>query len=171
MLRFKTENGMKHLNPLLLIFLLLSISSCGFKAIYRSDDPIYKSLANIDISPESSSTEAADYYNHLKNILPYGKSAKYLLNTNFTFSKNFSVIQENSDILRETSTIIVTYKLTDKQSDKVITSNQFTRMSSFNSTFSPYSNAVKQQDVQKNLAIMAAEEVRNRIMLFIENDT
>jgi hypothetical protein len=61
--------------------------------------------------------------------------------------------------------------LKDKSTGDTITSGQFSRLSSFNTTFSPYSNVVSQQDTQKNLAIMSAEEVRNRIMMFIKNNS
>jgi len=154
---------------LLLIFLLLNVGACTFKPIYRSNGSTYQTLANIEIAPVSSSVEGADYYNHLENLLPPRKNSKYLLTTSISFAKSFSVIQLNSDILRETSTIIINYKLTEKETGEIVTSDNFSRMATFSSSFSPYSNNVKQQDEQKNLAIMAAEEVRNRIMLAIES--
>ena len=157
------------IQQLLLVFLLLIISACNFKPIYSANNHTYKELSNIEIESVSSHVEGADYYNHLANLLPPEKNSKYLLSTSISFANNFSVIQQNSDILRETSTITVNYTLTKKDTGRVIESDNFSRMASFSTSFSPYSNSVKQQDEQKNLAIMAAEEVRNRIMLAIEN--
>lgn len=157
------------IKQLLLIFLLLTISACSFQPIYSSNNHTYKELSDIEIESVSSSVEGADYYNHLANLLPPGKSSKYLLSTSISFVQSFSVLQQNSDILRETSTIAVHYTLTEKETGKIISSDHFSRMASFSSGFSPYSNSVKQQDEQRNLAIMAAEEVRNRIMLAIES--
>ena len=155
-------------HPLLLVFLLFFLTSCGFRPVYRSEDTTRKFLEHIEISPITS-VNGADFYNHLKNILPYGNEIKYILTNNITFIKDISIIQENSDILREIITVRVTYTLIDKGTGKIITSGKFSRLSSFNTTFSPYSNLVKQQDIQRNLAMISAEEVRNRIMLFIEN--
>ena len=52
---------------------------------------------------------------------------------------------------------------------KTITSGKFTRLSSNNTSFSPYENLNKNQQTLTNLAIISAEEVRNRIILYIEN--
>lgn len=155
-------------HPLLLVFLLFFLTSCGFRPVYRAEDTTRKFLEHIEISPIAS-VNGADFYNHLENILPYENEIKYILTSNIAFLKDISIIQENSDILREIITVRVTYTLTDKGTGKIITSGKFSRLSSFNTTFSPYSNLVKQQDIQRNLAMMSAEEVRNRIMLFIEN--
>ena len=165
---YKGITQYKH--PLSLVFLLFFLTSCGFRPIYRAENSTtHEFLGNIEISPISS-VNGANFYNHLENILPHGNRIKYLLTSNITFLKDISIIQKNSDILREIITVKVTYTLTDKKTGKTITSGKFSRLASFNTTFSPYSNLVKQQDIQKNLAVMSAEEVRNRIMLYIENN-
>jgi len=162
---------MKYIHSLFIIFLLLSINSCGFSSIYKEhNNPTRSALENVDITMINS-VEGADFYHHLQNIMPHGPAAKYTLTTNCSFIKSISVIQKNSDILRELVTIKVSYELKDKSTGDTITSGQFSRLSSFNTTFSPYSNVVSQQDTQKNLAIMSAEEVRNRIMMFIKNNS
>lgn len=139
--------------------------------MYKADNnPTFSALENIDITMINS-VEGADFYNHLQNIMPHGPAAKYTLTTNCSFMKSISVIQKNSDILREVVTIKVSYELKDKATENKITTGQFSRFSSFNTTFSPYSNVVSQQDKQKNLAIMSAEEVRNRIMMFFKNNS
>lgn len=159
----------KFLHYILIIFCLTSISSCGFSPAYKENHASNQFLSKIETIPESS-PEGADFYNHLKNIFPLANDAKYTLTTNYSFSKTISIIQKNSDIARESITIRVNYSLTDKQTGKKITSEKFSRFSSFNTTFSPYSNDVNQQDIHRNLAIMAAEEVRNRLMLFIKTE-
>lgn len=150
----------------------LCLSSCGFSPLYKKDNnSTYLVLANIELNPVDL-IEGADFYNHLQNIIPHSTSTsatKYTLTTRLTFIKDISVIQKSSDIQRESVTIKVVYNLKDKHTGGLVTSGQFSRVSSFNTTFSPYSHNVHQQDVQKKLAIASAEEVRNRIMLFIEN--
>ena len=159
---------LQYIQNILVICFLFSLASCGFSPVYKENDNHTKQfLENIEITPLDS-IEGADFYNHLKNILPHGNQAKYILTTNYAFTKNISIIQKNSDISRESITIKVTYTLKDKLTDNNIITEQFSRFASFNTTASPYSNNVNQQDIQKNLAIMSAEEVRNRLMLFIK---
>ena len=160
----------QRLRLLAMTVLLVSLTSCGFKPVYKSENnDTHKLLAAIEIVPVST-IEGADYYNHLKNILPHSDKAKYLLDSNLKYTKSYSLIQKNSDPLRELVTIKVTYTLKDRATGKIITSGKFSRISSFNTAFSPYSNLVRQQDTHKNLSIISAEEVRNRIMLFSENN-
>lgn len=161
----------KYRSIFLVFTLLATLTSCGFHPVLSSggDACTRELLGQIELS-SMQSIEGADFYNRLKNILPYGREKKYLLKTTLSFSKDFSIIQKNSDILREMVAARVSYSLRDKETGKIRISGSFSRLSSFNTTFSPYSNQVQQYNVQKNLAIMSAEEVRNRIMLFLERE-
>lgn len=157
------------LTSLIMAFLLLlALSGCGFTPIYAKTSHSANSnefLASIDVAPINSIT-GAEFYNHLLNLFPYSSDKKYLLKTEIALSKENSVIEETSDVVRATVNLNVNYTLTEKETGKIITAGSFLRLSSFNTTFSPYSNTVLQGQVENNLAMMAAEEVRNRIMLF-----
>jgi hypothetical protein len=153
-----------------LFFVLLSLTSCGFKPVYKTElNPTNNFIQAIEILPISS-PEGANYYNHLKNILPTGHNSKYTLDTSLSYDKDFSIIQKNSDVLREVVTVKVKYKLTESATDKIIVSGEFSRLASYSTNFSPYGNQANQQELQNTLAIMSAEEVRNRLILFIENN-
>ena len=148
---------------------MLSLTSCGFKPIYKKElNPAGDFLQSIEVAPINS-PDGADYYNHLKNILPVTQNAKYLLKTKLSYAKDYSIIQKNSDVLREVVIIKVSYKLLESSTQKLVTSGRFSRLSSFSTNFSPYSNQISQQEIQKSLAIMSAEEIRNQIILFFEN--
>ena len=164
------NKGEKHyLNLAILLVCILSLTSCGFKPIYKKQsNPINNFLQSIEIIPIFS-PDGADYYNHLNNILPPKSSPKYHLETTLSYGKDYSIIQRNSDVLREVVTIKVSYKLFESKTQKLVTSGHFTRLASYSTNFSPYSNQTNQQETQKLLAIMSAEEVRNRIILFFEN--
>ncbi len=158
---------MQYILSLTLVFVLLFTTSCGFKPAYRLlDDSVCEFMAKIEIEPIPS-IEGAEYYSCLKKIFPSSKKARYLISSSLNFTKDFSIIQKSSDILREAVTVKVFYKLKNIKTDKTITSGSFIRFSSFNTTFPPYTNQIRQQDVYTTLAIIAAEEVRNRIMLFV----
>lgn len=153
----------------LIIISIFSLTSCGFKPIYKKQSNLtYDFLQAIEIIPIAS-PDGADYYNHLKNILPPGQNTKYYLETTLSYLKDYSIIQRNSDVLREVVTIKVSYKLFETSTQELITSGHFSRLASYSTNFSPYSNQTNQQETQKLLAIMSAEEVRNRIILFFEN--
>lgn len=154
---------------LILLIYMLSLTSCGFKPIYKKElNPAGDFLQSIEVAPINS-PDGADYYNHLKNILPVTQNAKYLLKTKLSYAKDYSIIQKNSDVLREVVIIKVSYKLLESSTQKLVTSGRFSRLSSFSTNFSPYSNQISQQEIQKSLAIMSAEEIRNQIILFFEN--
>ena len=93
-----------------------------------------------------------------------------MLNTKLSFSNSYNVIQSNSDILRETQNINVTYQLIDKKDLKVLTYGTFSKMSSYSTNFSLYSNSVIRQDSMSDLAENAAEEVRNRLLMFFSKN-
>ena len=152
-----------------LFLVLFSLASCGFRPIYKTElNPTNNFMQAIEILPIAS-PEGANYYNHLKNILPTGHNPKYTLSTSLSYDKDFSIIQKNSDVLREVVTIKVKYKLTESATNKIIVSGKFSRLASYSTNFSPYGNQANQQELQNTLAIMSAEEVRNRLILFIEN--
>lgn len=164
------NKGEKHyLKVVILLVYIFSLTSCGFKPIYKKQsNPTNNFLQSIEIIPISS-PDGADYYNHLNNILPPSSNPRYNLETTLSYGKDYSIIQRNSDVLREVVTIKVSYKLIESKTQKLVTSGYFTRLASYGTNFSPYSNQINQQETQRLLAIMSAEEVRNRVILFFEN--
>lgn len=148
---------------LLIIILLLFQTSCGFVPAYKAQNAA--DLSFIEITPISS-IEGTYFYNHLKALLPPSKDTKYVLTSTLAFSQSYNIIQANADILRETQNISVSYQLIDKNSLQIVTSGNFTKMNSYSVNFSLYSNTALRQDSTNLLAENAAEEVRNRLMLF-----
>ena len=110
--------------------------------------------------------EAASLYNHIKSIFPPEKNTHYILYTTLLFTRAYNIIQPNSDVFREVQNITVTYQLIDKQSLQIITKGSFVKMNSYNVNFSLYANAVLRQDAMSGLAENAAEEIRNRLLMF-----
>lgn len=152
-------------NILFISIIVFFLSSCGFKPVYKVDNSNNNyQLHNIDIEAINT-IEGAEFYNQLKNILPHGPNAKYQLITNLSFSENYSIIQTNADVLRETITVNVNFKLINKSTSEVLISNNFSKLYSYSITFSPYSNLVQKQEILKNLSLMVAEEIRNRIII------
>jgi len=139
--------------------------SCGFRPAYKADAYNENFLTFVEITPIRT-IEGTNFYNHLKSIFPSAKKSLYVLNTTLSFNRSYNIIQSNSDILRETQNITVVYQLIDKKDLTVLTQGSFSKMSSYSTNFSLYSNSVIRHDSTVNLAENAAEEVRNRLLMF-----
>ena len=163
------RRGVTQIRVILIVATLFVLSACGFKPVYKTtDSKTYELLQKIELAPPYT-IEGAEFYNQLKNIIPPSLHADYILESKLQFAQDFSIIQKNSDVLREIIILKVSYTLKEKITDKTITSGKFTRLSSYNTSFSTYENLNRNQQTLTNLAIISAEEVRNRIILYIEN--
>ena len=156
----------KNIRKLLLIFVLLLQVSCGFTPAYKTDKNGEYLLSSVEIAPIAT-VEGASFYNHIKSIFPPEKNTRYILNTTLSFLRSYNILQSNSDILREVQNITVTYQLLDKQSLKILTTGSFVKMDSYNVNSLLYSNTVLRQEAVSGLAEDAAEEVRNRLVMFL----
>ena len=155
----------KYNKLLWLFFLVLVQSSCGFRPAYKKYDTTLKQFAGIEVAPIDT-VEGAHFYEHLKTLFPAEKEPQYILNTSLAFSRSYNIIMPNSDILRETQNIAVSYQLLDKKSLKTLTYGNFKKMSSYSINFSLYSNSILRQESAIILTENAAEEVRNRLLTF-----
>ena len=77
-----------YLKVAILLVYIFSLTSCGFKPIYKKQSsPTNNFLQSIEIIPISS-PDGADYYNHLNNILPPSSSPKYHLETTLSTTRH-----------------------------------------------------------------------------------
>ncbi len=160
----------RNIKILCLIFLLFFQGSCGFNPAYRvSNTDNVHLLSSIEITPITT-IEGASFYDHIKSIFPPEKNTRYILNTSLFFSRTYNIIQSNADILREVQNIKVTYQLIDKEFSKILTEGSFTKMSSYNVNSLLYSNTVLREEAISDLAENAAEEVRNRLLMFFAKE-
>ena len=146
------------------IILCLFMNGCGFQCM---NPKLYNKLSSVYVQPIQS-LEGIAFYNHLKTLLPYGDQSKYHLISSLSFTQSPSFILNNSDITRETINVQVTYQI---QSDKnIIHASKFKRHLSFHVKDSAYNSLIKQEEIKYKLAIIAAEEMRNRIISFMQQD-
>ena len=144
--------------------LLLQVS-CGFNPAYKTDSRGEIFLPAVEITPVKT-LEGGGFYNHMKSLFPPEKNTQYILNTTLSFSRSYNILQSNSDIFREVQNITVTYQLLDKRSLKLLTKGSFVKMGSYSVNSSLYANTVLRQESISGLAENAAEEIRNRLMMF-----
>jgi hypothetical protein len=159
----------KNIKTLFFMLAFFMQVSCGFRPAYKADAYNENFLTFVEITPIRT-IEGTNFYNHLKSIFPTAKKSLYALNTKLSFSNSYNVIQSNSDIFRGTQNINVTYQLIDKKDLKVLTYGTFSKMNSYSTNFSLYSNSVIRQDSMSDLAENAAEEVRNRLLMFFSKN-
>lgn len=149
---------------LFLICLIGILQSCGFKPAYQKGERI-TALSSVQVAPQNT-VYGAEYYSHLKNIISSHPPYNYTLEGKLTFSKDYDIIQKNSDVLRELLTLKTEYVLKNIHTGKIELSGQFSRFVSYNTTFSPYSTTVEADNLNNSLSIIAAEETRDRLILF-----
>ncbi len=149
---------------LFLICLIGILQSCGFKPAYQKSERM-TALSSIQVAPQNT-VYGSEYYSHLKNIIASQPPYNYTLEGKLTFSKDYDIIQKNSDVLRELLTLKTEYVLRNIRTGNIELSGQFSRFVSYNTTFSPYSTTVEADNLNNSLSIIAADETRDRLIHF-----
>lgn len=149
------------------VILLLMLSSCGLQPYYSTKYTGKSSVELNKVEPVPvDDIYGAEYYDVLLQVLmPQGES-KYLLYSTLVFSKELSILQPNSDVLREDAIVNVSYKLVRKSDLQEMVSGSFRRNLSYSTTFAAYANEVRNNDSSLQLAKSVAAEVRNRLVLY-----
>jgi hypothetical protein len=117
----------------------------------------------------------------LESLLPPHMGEKYTLNIDINFSSNPLLISKNSDILRENIIAIVNYELIlneiNQLNGTITSSNSNLKQptsihkgklllrSSHDTIDAPYATHVETEQMSRNLAAQAAEEIYKRLVL------
>lgn len=155
-------------NLLFILQVLLLLTSCNLRPVYSTKyNPQELSQFNAIAIEAVNSIEGAELVYHLSYLLPRqsGTKVKYLLKIEFANKRLPSVIQKNSDTLREMIEQIVNYKLVDVQSDKVVTAGQFNHISTYSIDSAVYSSYTLGELELEQLTKRAAEEILARLIL------
>jgi hypothetical protein len=153
-----------------ILMLVFSLVSCKFRPIYGDDHNAESDfLQNITIAPIPS-LEGIDCYNHLKRLFPLRYKATYRLETTLYQTEEYGIIQSNSNSVHKLVVMRIKYKLIEIDTNKQIISGDFSRISSYGANSTPYNVKTNQRETSKLLAIMCAEEIRNRIILFFASN-
>lgn len=152
------------------IIILLLISSCGFKPLYGinsseiTNKNIHKMLSEIMIE-SIPSIEGAEFYHTLNKLLPYGKQKRFLLKSELQYDTSQDVISKRSNVLRQSKTLKLHYKLISLSNNEVIKSNDIIKVSSYSSGFKPYNVYIIDKNIESNLAINMAHTVYYELIL------
>lgn len=164
-----TSKRYQYKNLLLFIGCLLISASCNLRPVYNSkqNTGALNKLRAIEIQPINS-VEGAEFSYHLTNILPpsEGIKAQYTLKVQFVNQKAPSILQKNSDILREAINQVVSYQLIDLQSNKAVASGKFNHLTSYSMDSAAYSSYMIGEGELELLTKQAAEEILKRLILY-----
>lgn len=155
------------MRSIFIVFLLLLVSSCNLKPVYntRYNSKIDIDLEAIEVEPIKT-IEGAEFYYRLTSILPGQGKAKYLLKTEIVAATMPATIEKNSNVLREYINQLVKYKLIDIETNQILIEEKFYQNTSYNTIFAPYATNVERDATGIDLAHAAAEEIRNRLILY-----
>lgn len=158
--------GIKRLG--LFLFSLFCLGSCGFRSTYSQNSPIAPEIEAIEIE-EINSMEGSEFRSFLSRVMPRRAPVLYRLKVTFSNVNVPIVIKKDSSMLRNGISQTVTYELRRAGDGKTITSGSFRRLCSYDNSFKPYASYVEGEDVLKNFTKNAAEEIRNRLILYFES--
>lgn len=153
------------------LFFLISFcfSSCATRFVTLSPE-VQEKLSNINYSVSEDTIEAYNFKKYLGNILGSSSSAKeYNLEINLQKTQSGLIIQKDTDSVRETIELSVTFKLFSKNLSEPVYKGKFRQVGSFNTLFSPYSTNLELERTSGDLYVAAAEELRRRLILYFQN--
>ncbi|MDF2965400.1 MAG: hypothetical protein K0Q51_788 [Rickettsiaceae bacterium] len=179
---------------LLLVLTLFAFTGCQAKGIHSTEQKLQveEELAKIELSP-SNSKYITELYMGLADKLPSSLDKKYRLNVQINFSHNPLLISKNSDILREHVVASVDYELllipqdhsadiNKRQSNstklvedglksprKSLYKGKVVLRSSHDTIDSPYATHVETEQMSRNLAAQAAEEIYKRLFMYFHH--
>lgn len=149
---------------IILMPLLLFLNACGLQPVHKNNSKYTELFSQIALEPIKS-IEGVEFYNQFLNITPkISKEAKYSLNCTITILKDYNIIQQNTDILRQRINMTVQFRLKEISTDKVLLEDKFLQFSSYTTSLLPYNNYELEQNTINSLALSAAEELKRRII-------
>jgi hypothetical protein len=158
----KSINSPLRLIRLLAIILAFTLSSCGFYPVYKERDR--EAMPEIQIS-HIDSVDGTLLYRRLSDLIGNIDDAKYLLQITLAYSSSPLAITKNSDVVQQSASQYVSYKLLYKDTNKVVISGSFGVSGSYNTTTTAYSAHTEEKQERMNLATKAADELEYRLIV------
>jgi hypothetical protein len=151
-------------HTIILTLLFLFLNACGLQPVHKNTSEYNELFSQISLDTIRS-IEGVEFYNQFLNIIPKNtKEAKYSLNCTITIMKDYNIIQQNTDILRQRINMTVQFKLKEIKTEKILLEDKFLQFSSYTTSLLPYNNYELEQNTINSLALSAAEEVKRRII-------
>lgn len=146
----------------LVILLPLTLSSCGFQAVYKTSSN--EAIPPIHIN-EINSVAGAELYRHLSDLISNLEGSKYQLDIKLVYSSSPLAITKSSDVVQQSASQAVSYRLMN-ESGEVVLASGFSITGSYNTTSSAYATHVQEEQGSVDLAKKAAEEIHRRLIIY-----
>jgi LPS-assembly lipoprotein len=143
----------------------LALAGCGFHPLYGAG--MEPRLASIYVEPMSE-RDGYELRNQLIDLLGSdGREAgkAYRLKLSLNEASNGVTLQNDATITRYNDTLTATYVLTDAKGTEITRGSQ-TSLAAFNTSNSPYSTLVVQQDSDRRAADDIADRIRVDLGVF-----
>ena len=150
------------------ILVLFCITSCGFHPIYQKYSAHH--IPAINIRPIDS-TQGAELYRHLSDIIDNDPNSKYLLQIELNYSSSPLIISKDSDVIEQSTALTIHFDLLDVATQRTIKSENFRLVGSYNKIFSAYISYVEEDAQKINLAKQAAEGIQQRLAMYFNTHT
>ncbi|WP_425363830.1 hypothetical protein [Candidatus Tisiphia endosymbiont of Hybos culiciformis] len=162
------------LNLLLIVTYLFLSTSCSLRPVYSNKYSLQElnQLSAIEIEPIDS-IGGAEFCYYLSSILPRSTTSttKYLLKVQFTNKSLPLIIQKNSDVLRETVSQTIQYRLVDIVTNQDVTSGTFRHVTSYSTASSPYHSYIENEKALEELTKQGANETLERLILYFKQNS
>lgn len=145
----------------LLLFLLLSCKGYSIKPNVKQQ------LASIELGA-TSSTEEAEMYERLDNLLRPEEPSRYLLDFKLSYEESDIAISRTSDVMRKSLVQNVQFELRDKEADRVLLKKSIRLHSSYSTIQEPMVSYAQMTSNRKLLAMRAAELLRYHLILYFD---
>lgn len=149
---------------IILISLFLCLNACGLQPVHKKSSEYNELFSQISLD-SIESIEGVEFYNQFLDITPRSsKSAKYSLICTIEIIKDYNIIQQNTDILRQRINMSVQFRLKEISTDKTLFEDKFLQFASYTTSLLPYNNYELERNTINSLSLSAAEEVKRRII-------
>ena len=155
----------------LAVLIAVGLSGCGFHPLYGDWGPTAGTADKlqaiyVEPIPEKLGYELRNNLIDLFDASGRPSDGTYRLRVTLATKSEGIAIQNDAAITRYNDMLTVSYELTDKATNTVITKGVETGLSAYNVVQSPYATLVAQQDADKRAAEDIAYRIRTDLAVF-----
>lgn len=165
------------------IFILLLLSSCGFKPMYGQNSEngalLAQVMANIQIDEIKNVNGRQErlsqllHNNLLDRISPLssdGSATTYILNANYDVEERGYGIREDESVTLQNLKLTVAFRLIDAASDDIIMDGTARAIVTYDLVQSDFSNKIARETSLSRLSEEAANQIITRIGTYLSNN-
>jgi hypothetical protein len=154
-------------NYLILLVIALSLTACGFKPLYaKRDNHTLNNVKVINSFSENMSKRVRFHIDHeLHNQFTSDQNSEFVLETEFSHEVYNAALRTDSTVVRKNIIVKVAYKLFEPgEQGRVIDSGSIGLLDSYNTSNSPYSDYISEEEIVLRVAKAVINDLQLRIL-------